>query len=94
VVAARDRPRLTANAAPAAPAATTDELRIPGGILALLVGFALVLATAVLAVVPVRALPSRVGTAVDGRRELLEVVGMCALGLGIALTLLVAFAWS
>jgi hypothetical protein len=94
VAAAPDRPQLAATAAPAAPAPTTDELRVPGGMLVLLAGFALLLVTALVALVPMRALPSRVGAAVDGRRELLEFVATCALGLGIALTLLVAFAWS
>jgi hypothetical protein len=54
-------------------------------------GLLFLLITAAVAVVPARALPARAAVAVDGRRELLLFVALCALGLGLALALLVAF---
>jgi hypothetical protein len=57
---------------------------LAGGLLFLLV-------TAAVAVVPARALPARAAVAVEGRREQLLFVALCALGLGFTLALLVAF---
>jgi hypothetical protein len=88
----RDRPRSVAAAAPVAASAPRDELRLPAGIVFLLAGGLLfLLVTAAVAVIPARALPARAAVAVEGRREQLLFVGLCALGLGFTLALLVAF---
>jgi hypothetical protein len=90
-----DRPHLVAVATPVTGSAATDELRLPAGLLLLLAGgFLFLLVTAAVAVVPAHALPTQVAAAVDGRREQLLFVALCALGLGFVLTLFVAFASS
>jgi hypothetical protein len=95
VAAAPDRPQLAATAAPAATPAATDELRLPAGLLFLLAGgFLFLLVTAAVAVVPARALPARVATAVDRRGEQLLFVALCALGLCFTVVFLIAFASS
>ncbi|HET7554645.1 MAG TPA: hypothetical protein VFJ75_03205 [Gaiellaceae bacterium] len=81
--------------APAALAATTNAVRVPAGILLLIpaaFGFLLVIAT--LVVLPERVLPARVAAAVDGRREHLVFVALCALSLGFVLVFFVALASS
>ncbi len=52
------------------------------------------LVTSAVALVPARALPREVAEKVEGRRELLLFIGLCALGVGFVLTFLVAFASS
>ena len=95
LAAAPERSRLVAAAAPVTPATTTDELRLPSGVLAFLAaGFALLLVTAAVAIVPGRTLPHRIAAEIDGRRELLFFVALCTLAVGFALTLLVAIASS
>ena len=95
LAAAPERSRLVAAAAPVTPATTTDELRLPSGVLAFLAaGFALLLVTTAVAIVPVRALPRRIAAEIDGRRELLFFVALCTLAVGFVLTLLVAIASS
>ena len=72
--------------------ATKDELHLPAGLLFLLAGgFLFLLVTAAVAVVPARALPARVATAVDRRGEQLLFVALCALGLCFAVAFLLAF---
>ena len=72
--------------------ATKDELHLPAGLLFLLAGgFLFLLVTAAVAVVPARALPARVATAVDRRGEQLLFVALCALGLCFAVAFLSAF---
>lgn len=89
----RERPRLVAAAARVAPPAATNELRLPNGALMLLAAAGLfLLVTVAVAAIPARALPSQVAERIDGRREQLLFVGLCALGVGFALTLLLAFA--
>lgn len=75
--------------------ATSDELHLPAGLLFLLAGgFLFLLVTAAVAVVPARALPARIATAVDGRGEQLLFVALCALGLCFTVVFLIAFASS
>ena len=72
--------------------ATKDELHLPADLLFLLAGgFLFLLVTAAVAVVPARALPARVATAVDRRGEQLLFVALCALGLCFAVAFLIAF---
>ena len=52
------------------------------------------LITVAVVVVPARALSPRVAAAVDGRRERLMFIALCALWFGFALLLLVALASS
>jgi hypothetical protein len=85
--------RLVAAGLPIAPAAATNQLRLPPGVLAFLAfSLAILLATAAAVLVPARALPPRLSAAVDGRRELLLLGALCLLGLGFALVLLVGLA--
>jgi hypothetical protein len=75
--------------------ATKDELRLPTGLLFLFAGgFLFLLVSAALAIVPARALPARVATAVDRRGEQLLFVALCALGLCFTVAFLIAFASS
>jgi hypothetical protein len=52
------------------------------------------LVTGAVVVLPVRMLPARLAAAVDGRRENLLFVALCALSFGFVLVLLVALASS
>lgn len=89
------RPRLVATAAPLAPAVTAKEVRLPAALLALIAAaFMFLLVTAAVALVPARALPARVSAAVDGRRELLVFIALCALGFAFGIVLLMALASS
>jgi hypothetical protein len=86
------RPPLVAAAA-VAPAATTDDLRVPSGVLFLFVAaFLFLLVTAAVALVPSRALPARLSVAVGRRREQLLFLALCSVGVGFAIVLLVALA--
>lgn len=77
------------------PPAATNELRLPAGALVLLAaGMVFLLVTSAVALVPARALPREVAEWVDGRRELLLFIGLCALCVGVFVTFLVAFASS
>jgi hypothetical protein len=78
---------------PVAPAATTNELHVPAvAVEFLAVAFALLLAAAAVAVVPARALPSRLSAAIDGRRELLLLGALGILGFAFVLILLLGLA--
>jgi hypothetical protein len=89
--AGRTRPQLVAATAPAALAATTNELTSPAEILFLvLAAFAGLLVVVGVVAVPARVLPARVAAAVDGRREQLMFVALCALSLGFVLVFFVA----
>jgi len=93
--AGRNRPQLVAATAPAPLAATTNDLRVPAGILLLIpVAFVFLLVIATVVVLPERVLPARVAAAVDGRREDLVFVALCALSLGFVLVFFVALASS
>ena len=86
---------MAAPAAPVAPPPATDELRLPAGLLVLLAAAVVfLLATSALAFVSARVLPREVAEKVEGRREQLLFIGLCALGVGSAWALLVAFASS
>ena len=81
--------------APPALASTTDEIGVPAGILLLIpVAFGFLLIIVTLVVLPVRMLPAPVAAALDGRREELVFVALCALSLGFVLVFLVALASS
>jgi hypothetical protein len=87
-----ERPPLVAAAA-VAPAATTDDLRLPSGVLFLFAAaFLFLLVAAAVALVPSRALPARLSVAVGRRREQLLFVALCMVGVGFAVVLLVALA--
>ena len=89
----RPRPHLVAAALPVAPAATTHELHVPPAVVGFLaVSFALLLAAAAVAVVPARALPSRLSAAIDGRRDLLLLGALSILGFAFALIFLLGLA--
>ena len=76
-------------------AATTNDLRVPAGILLLIpVAFLFLLVVATVVVLPAALLPARVAAAVDGRREDLMFVALCALSLGFVLVFFVALASS
>jgi len=93
--AGRNRLQLVAANAPAALAPTTNEIRVPTGILLLIpVAFVFLLIIVTLAVLPVRMLPAPVVIALDGRREHLVFVTLCALSFAFVLVLLVALASS
>jgi hypothetical protein len=86
-------PRIVAAGLPAAPTTATNQLRLPSAVLAFLaLSLAILLATAALVAVPARVLPTRLSSAVDGRRELLLLGALCLLGLGFAVVLLVGLA--
>lgn len=89
------RSQLVAATAPAALAATTNEVRVPAGILLLIpVAFVFLLLIVTLVVLPVRVLPAPAAAALDGRREHLVFVALCALSFGFVLVLLVVLASS
>ena len=89
----RRLPHLVAAAVPAPPAATTHELHVPAAVVGFFaVSLALLLAAAAVAVVPARALPSRLSAAIDGRRDLLLLGALGILGFAFALILLLGLA--
>lgn len=74
---------------------TPHSWRVPSAAVGLLVlSFLFLLLTIGAAVLPERALPARVATAVDGRREPLLFFAFSAVGVGLVLALLVAIATS
>lgn len=81
--------------APPARVATTDDLRLPAGIVLFVLGaFVFLLFIGTVVILPVRVLPTRVAVAVDGRRETLMFVALCALSFALVLVLLAALALS
>ena len=72
--------------------AATNELRLPTGVLVLLAAAPVfLLVTSALVLVPARVLPREVAENVEGRREQLVFIGLCARGVGLFLALLIAF---